>query len=917
MKLKDTLNMPQTDFNMKAGLPSHEPNWQKEWLENDFYNKVLEKNKDKKPFYLHDGPPYANGNIHTGHVLNKVLKDFIIRSKNMNGYYAPIVFGWDTHGLPIENALLKEMQKKAEDFDTVELRKKCEEYALKQVEMQKEQFFTLGLLADPTQDYLTLYHYYEAAQLEIFASMVDKGLIFQGKKPVYWSWSSKSALADAEIEYKDIKSPAIYVGFEMVDEKFHGAQMVIWTTTPWTMPANKGISIGENFEYDLVRVDNDKRYIVAHELLENFLEIIETKQYEIEQSFLGKELENYKVIHPLTSEQYLIMLGDHVTIDSGTGCVHTAPAHGEDDYIVGKKYNLEVESIVDENGVLNENAGKYQGLFYEDANKVITQALEDSGHLINLSFIKHAYPHDWRTKKPVFYRATQQWFCNIKPIKEDLLNSIKSVSYSNDWGQTRLYNMLDNREEWCISRQRKWGVPIPIFYAENGDAIIDTNIISHVANLFSQYGTNIWYEWSAEELLPKNFTYVGSPNGKFTKELDIMDVWFDSGSSHHAVLKKYYGIDQADLYFEGSDQYRGWFNSSLITSVAMNGKAPYKSLLSHGFVLDGKGNKMSKSLGNVIEPEAITSQRGADILRLWVACVNYQQDVNLTNELLDQVSEMYRKYRNTIRFMLGNVNDFDESKLLSFGELEQVDQYMLVKLENLTQNVINNYEKYNFTHILDDIMNYITNLLSGFYLDFIKDIIYVSEKNALRRRQIQTVLYYHLEQLITLMTPIIPHTCYEAYMTFKDDVVFFEQFKIHNEWKNYNLTNDFTLEDVYDGFLNIRDDINKELDIKRKEKIIGSSLKANVTITPSNQEVEQILRLVDSPEILCIVHELNIDNNNGSIYKSGQIDVVNANLNECARCRKVFHDDELRNFHLEDEDVELCSPCYKIVSEWK
>lgn len=928
MKIKSTLNMPQTSFSMKAGLSTNEPKWQETWYENDYYHKRLSMNEGKTPFYLHDGPPYANGSIHTGHALNKVIKDIIIRSKNMNGYYAPITFGWDTHGLPIENAMLKKMKKNADDFDTAKLREECEKYALEQVRIQKEQFFQLGLMADPNDDYLTLYHEFEQGQIEVFNGMVKRGLIYQGLKPVYWSWSSKSALADAEIEYKDVKSPAIYVGFDLVSDSNKNTQVVIWTTTPWTIPANEGISVGPDFDYDVIKVGN-KNYVIAHELVASFVEQVGIDEYQTITTFKGSELENQKVLHPITNEEKIIMLGDHVTVESGTGCVHTAPGHGEDDFLVGKKYNIPVTCVVDEKGVMTSEAGQFAGLFYDDANKEVTQVLEASGHLINLSFITHSYPHDWRTKKPVFYRATKQWFCNIEPIKQDLLDNINKTEFVSDWGRVRLYNMLDNRSEWCISRQRKWGVPIPIFYAEDDTPIVDPEIIEHVGNLFLEYGSNIWFEKEASELLPKGYTNEHSPNNIFRKEMDIMDVWFDSGSSHVSVMEKRYGVRQSDLYMEGSDQYRGWFNSSLITSVAYKGIAPYKTLLSHGFVMDGKGNKMSKSLGNTIEPAQIINQRGRDILRMWVSSVNYQQDVNLTEELLDQVGESYRKIRNTIRFMLGNVSDFNESMVIDFNDLEQVDQFMLINLDALTKEIVNSYEQFNFVNVLEVVMNYITRLLSGFYLDFIKDVIYVSSADAKRRRQVQTVLYYHLEQLLTLLSPIIPHTTYEAYLAFKDEVVFFKDFQLHDEWQDYQL-GDMSLVEVYTNFLTIREAINKELDVLRKQevmdentgkmvKVIGSSLKADVVYTPSNDTFKQVIDIVNQPQVLCIVHAIKVNDvdANATNHKCGNVEIIPLTDPQCDRCRQCVSQDDLSVVVEEDgNQAHVCPTCLEIINNW-
>ena len=908
MTIKDTLHMPKTEFNMKASLPNREPIWQKEWEENNIYQNVMKKNEGRELFILHDGPPYANGNIHMGHSLNKVLKDIIIRSKNMNGYKAPIIFGWDTHGLPIENAMLKKMKKKANDLNDLELRKECATYALGQVNNQKEQFFTLGLMADRDENYITLDKEFESEQILVFNSMVEKGLIYKGQRPVFWSWSSKTALAEAEIEYEDKKSPAIYVAMELNSEEFIGCEIVIWTTTPWTIPANKGVAVGSDFDYSIVNI-NDRKLIVATDLVESFVEEIGVEEYDIKKNIKGKDLNGVTVLHPITNQKNKIMIGHHVTVENGTGCVHIAPAHGEDDFLIGKQYGLDINSIVDEGGVLNDYAGEFSGLFYETANKEIGMKLEEKGKLLKLKFITHSFPHDWRTKKPVFFRTTKQWFANIEPIKKELLEAINTTNYITDWGRVRLYNMIEGRTEWCISRQRKWGVPIPIFYTEDKEPIIDKDLILHVGKLFKEHGSNIWYEKSAEDLLPKGYTNPASPNGIFTKETDIMDVWFDSGSSHSAVITKKYGVKQADLYLEGSDQYRGWFNSSLITSIAQKEVAPYKTLISHGFVLDGKGNKMSKSIGNTMAPDQITKQKGADILRLWVSSVDYQSDVRISDEIVGQVSELYRKYRNTLRFMLGNISDFDHTMMINFDDLIEVDKYILIKLDIINKEVKDAYENYDFKKITDIINNFITKELSSFYLDFIKDIVYITEKSDVRRRQVQTVLYTCLEYLIKLMTPIIPHTTYEAYKLLTGKDVFLTDF---NDSEIY--VND-QIESKFDMFLEVRDDINKVLEEKRQEKMIGKSLNAKVVINPTI-EVNELLKTINDLDILLIVSKFEIDETLkvGQKLNSGLIEVSLYDETECQRCRKFFIKENTKKIQLEEE-LTVCKSCFEIINK--
>lgn len=762
--------MPKTEFPMRGNLPKREPAMQEKWAEMNIYEKVQEHTKGRPLFVLHDGPPYANGDIHMGHALNKVLKDFIVRYKSMTGFCAPYVPGWDTHGLPIEQALTNKGVKRKE-MTVAEFRKLCAEYAYEQVERQREQFKRLGVRADWDNPYITLEPAYEAQQIKVFGDMAKKGYIYKGQKPVYWSPTSESALAEAEIEYQDKKSASIYVAFPVKDGKnvLEGDEKyIIWTTTPWTLPANLGISVHPELEYAIVKV-NDEKYIIASELFETVAKTLEWENAEVVKTVKGSELEYTVAKHPFYDRDSLVMLGDHVTTDAGTGCVHTAPGHGEDDFVVGKKYGLEVLCPVDDKGVLTEEAPGFEGLFYDKANKPITEKLEEVGALLKLTFITHSYPHDWRTKKPIIFRATAQWFASIEAFRKELLEAVAETKWVPAWGETRLHNMVRDRGDWCISRQRAWGVPIPVFYAENGDPIITDETINHVADLFREHGSNVWFEREAKDLLPEGFTHPGSPNGEFRKETDIMDVWFDSGSSHQAVLEERDDLQRpADLYLEGSDQYRGWFNSSLSTAVAVTGKAPYKGVLSHGFVLDGEGSKMSKSIGNIVVPKKIMDQLGGDILRLWVSSVDYQSDVRISDDILKQVAEVYRKIRNTFRFLLGNLDDFKPSEnTVAVAELREVDRYMLVKLNDLITKVKEAYETYDFAAVYHAIHNFCTIDLSSFYLDFAKDILYIEGANHEDRRAIQTVLYDVLVALTKLVTPILPHTADEVYYTFQ------------------------------------------------------------------------------------------------------------------------------------------------------
>ena len=685
MNYKDTLLMPKTDFEMRGNLPKKEPKYVERWQENDMYNKVIQQNEGKDSFVFHDGPPYANGNMHMGHMLNKVIKDVICRYKNMNGFYTPYIPGWDTHGLPIENAIQK-LGVNRKEMPTAKFREKCDAYAHEQVNKQMEQLIRMGTFADYKHPYLTLQHEFEARQIEVFAKMAMDGLIFKGLKPVYWSPSSESALAEAEVEYHDIKSPTIFVKFQVKDGKGvldNDVNFVIWTTTPWTIPANLAICLNASYNYALVETEKGK-LIVLDTLVDELMAKFEITDYKVVNHYKGSELEYITCQHPLYDRESLVILGDHVTADSGTGCVHTAPGFGADDFFVGQKYNLPAYCNVDEHGCMMEDCGEWlAGQYVDDANKTVTMKLDEIGALLKLEFITHSYPHDWRTKKPIIFRATDQWFCSLDKIRDKLLSEIDNVNWLNEWGHIRIYNMIRDRGDWCISRQRTWGVPIPIFYCEDGTPIIEQEVFDHISELFREHGSNVWFERDEKDLLPEGYTNEHSPNGIFKKEKDIMDVWFDSGSSHTGVMVERGFNYPVDLYFEGSDQYRGWFNSSLIIGVAAHGKAPYKTVLSHGFVLDGKGNKMSKSLGNTVDPIKLVNQYGADIVRLWATSVAYQQDVRISDEIMKQVAEGYRKIRNTMRFVLGNLNDFKASDLVEIKDLPGVDQYMLAKLNEL------------------------------------------------------------------------------------------------------------------------------------------------------------------------------------------------------------------------------------------
>lgn len=888
MDYKDTLLMPKTDFPMRGGLPNKEPKIQEEWDEKNIYQKVLDKNEGNPSYILHDGPPYANGNLHMGHALNKILKDIITRYKSMRGYYAPYVPGWDTHGLPIEQALTKKGVKRKE-LSVAEFRKKCEAFALEQIENQKKDFKRLGIKGDFNDPYITLKPEYEAAQIRLFGEMADKGLIYKGKKPVYWSPSSESSLAEAEIEYQDKRSPSIYVTFDVKDGKGivdPDAKFIIWTTTPWTLPSNVAVTVHPDLTYGQYNV-NGQKYIIGKDLASDVVEALgwDEDTLVLEKEFKGKDLEYVEAQHPFFERESLVINGLHVTTDAGTGCVHTAPGHGEDDYIVGQKYNLPVISPVDDKGVFTDEAGQFEGMFYDKANKEITDLLKENGALLHLEFITHSYPHDWRTKKPVIFRATPQWFASIDKVRQDILDAIDETQFKVDWGKTRIYNMIRDRGEWVISRQRVWGVPLPVFYAENGDIIMTSETVNHVADLFEANGSNIWFERDAKDLLPEGFTHPGSPNGEFTKETDIMDVWFDSGSSHRGVLEARPELSYpADLYLEGSDQYRGWFNSSITTSVATRGQSPYKMLLSHGFVMDGEGKKMSKSLGNVIVPDQIVKQKGADIARLWVSSVDYLADVRISDEILKQTSDVYRKIRNTLRFMLGNVNDYNPATdAIAEANLLEVDKYLLNRLREFTANTLDHYDNYDYLDIFQEVQNFINVELSNFYLDYGKDILYIEERDSHKRRSMQTVLYQIVVDMTKLLAPILVHTSEEVWSHIP-----------HVEEESVHLTNmpervevDREFVDRWNTFMKLRDDVNRALEVARNEKVIGKSLEAKVVIgSNDNFDATSFLQQFADLQQLFITSQAEVVDHveDGIPYQYGDIRIEHAHGEKCERC---------------------------------
>lgn len=898
MNYKETLLMPETSFQMRGNLPENEKLQREKWEEMDLYNKVREKNKGKTPFILHDGPPYANGNIHIGHAMNKILKDFVNRYKMMSGYDMIYIPGWDTHGLPIEQAVTNSgVDRKS--MSKADFRALCEKYAYEQIEKQMQGFKELNVLADWEHPYITLQKEMEARQIEVFAEMAKKGLIFKGLKPVYWSPSSESALAEAEIEYHDRKDSSIYVAFPVVegnDTVNVGDNLVIWTTTPWTLPCNTGIAISDKFDYAKVLV-GDKYYIVANELLDSLAKEFNWENYEVVDVFSGSEFKGVKYKHVFMDRVAPVVDGFHVTLDAGTGLVHIAPMYGADDFIIGKEYGLEMVNGIDDQGVLNELSGPFNGLFFEDANKAVTVKLEELGVLLKLKFITHSYPHDWRTKKPIIFRATKQWFCSIDKIRDELLNELENnVKFHTEWGKKRLYNMIHDRGDWCISRQRVWGVPIPIFYNEDGSEIVDYDVMMHVADLFRKYGSNVWFEKEAKDLLPEGYTNPASPNGNFTKEEDIMDVWFDSGSTWNGVLIEQGLPYPSDMYLEGSDQYRGWFNSSLICGVAVTGKAPYKELVSHGFTLDGKGNKMSKSLGNVIVPADMVRLHGSDILRLWVASTDYTEDVRISDDLIKQVKESYRKIRNTYKFMLGNLKDFDYTKdSIKYEDMPYYDKYMMNELNKFTKNVLEEYNNYNFQNVYKLVNNFVSFTLSNFYLDFTKDILYIEKADSLVRRSVQTVLYNILNNEVKLLAPILPYTSEEVYSLLPHTE---ESVHLTDMPEVVTYSDSTEVEELFNLFFELKDKVNKKLEEARNDKLIGSALEAVVKIN-LDEKYNEVKEKLGS-----YLHQLFIVSKVEYTTDGEEVVVEKSTGEKCNRCWNYVD-------HLNGD---ICDRCHNIIN---
>ncbi|EEG76478.1 isoleucine--tRNA ligase [Dethiobacter alkaliphilus] len=882
-----TLNLPKTDFPMRAGLPKREPEFLEQWEKTDIYQKVRNSRQGKEKYVLHDGPPYANGDIHMGHALNKVLKDIIVKHKSMSGFDSPYVPGWDTHGLPIEHQVVKKGKVKRNEVTPLEFRRHCRDYALRFLDIQREQFKRLGVRGDWDNPYVTLKPEFEARQIEVFGEMANKGYIYKGLKPVHWCPQCETALAEAEIEYAEHKSPSIYVRFNVTDAKGKIADpenvwFVIWTTTPWTIPANLAISLHPDFTYVRVRTPKHGDLILAEELFGDVMETFEITGYEVVAKYKGKELEGIVCKHPLYDRESVVVLGEHVTLEAGTGCVHTAPGHGQEDYEVGLRYGLDIFAPMDHAGRFTQEAGPFAGLHYNEGNKRVSQALEEEGALLSLSFLKHPYPHCWRCKEPVLFRATEQWFASVEGFRKQALEAIKDVKWIPAWGEERIHNMIVDRHDWCISRQRVWGVPIPIFYCTScNKELINKETIKAVSELFAKEGSDAWFAREANEILPAGTT-CGCGHNEFRKESDIMDVWFDSGSTHVAVLETNPDLTSpADLYLEGSDQYRGWFQSSLLTSVATRDRAPYKSTLTHGWVVDGEGKKMSKSLGNVVAPEHIIKQYGADILRLWVSSTDFRSDVRVSQDILKQLAEVYRKIRNTIRYMLGNCHDFNpQAHALSYDALDELDRYALHRLQVLVERVSGAYDDFEFHVVFHAIHNFCVIEMSNFYMDVLKDRLYTSPAASPGRRSAQTVMHEILVTLTKLIAPVLTFTSEEVWGYLPGEKE--ESVQLSNWPQSRPEYKDEELANRWQKLLDYRDVVTRRLEEARKEKLIGASLSAALDLYPDEEAFAALAPFKDRLPEIFIVSACTLHEPTGN--KGLDVKVSTAAGEKCERC---------------------------------
>ena len=932
MDYNQTLCLPKTDFPMRANLPDREPLMLAQWEEDKLYDKMIEQGDGKPLYVFHDGPPYANADIHLGTALNKILKDVIVRYKNISGYKCHYIPGWDTHGLPIELKAMKEIGLK-EATDPVKLRKHCRDFALFHVENQKKQFKRLGTLAHYDDPYLTLAPEYEALQIEIFGAMADKGYIYKDLKSVYWCPGCTTALAEAEIEYAEDPCDSIYVKFPVKEDKdgvlakmgvddIGKAYVLIWTTTTWTLPANLAICLGPDFEYCAVRA-NGEYYVIAKELIGSTMQAaaIAEGDYQILGSAKGKELEYAVCRHPFLDRDSLIVVGDHVTLESGTGCVHTAPGHGVEDFeLIATSYpQIGCVVPVDKHGKMTAEAGDFvAGVSTEKANPLIAERLKKDGTLFAIKHMVHQYPHCWRCKDPILFRATEQWFCNVDDFKKQTVEEIQKVRFIPEWGKGRMQGMVEDRSAWCLSRQRTWGVPIPAFYCGSCEKyIINAQTTAATSALFRTEGSDAWYSKETKDILPAGFTCPHCGKSEhFTHEKDIMDVWFDSGVSHAATLRGRWP-DQtwpSDLYLEGSDQYRGWFQSSLLTAVAWKGRAPYKTVLTHGWVVDGEGRKMSKSLGNGIEPDEIIKEFGADILRLWVVSSDYHTDIRISKDILKQLSEIYRKIRNTARYILGNLDGFDPDKdSVSESELTDLDKWALAKMDALLDRTCRAYDNFDFHIIFHALHNFCTIDMSNFYLDVIKDRLYVSETNGAQRRAAQTTIYRILRALTTLVAPIIPFTAEEIWSHIPESKQYNKQSVMFNDIPKPSRKGESAFMERWDKLIAVRDDVNKALEYARADKRIGKSLEAKVALYCKGELLDFLKQHESELSAIFIVSQVELAEGEGSVKGEAvdglSLEILPAQGEKCERC--WMFSETVGN---SQEHKTLCERCAQVVA---
>ncbi|MCL2391678.1 MAG: isoleucine--tRNA ligase [Oscillospiraceae bacterium] len=925
-----TINLPKTDFPMRAGLPKREPELLKGFYEHKIYEILMEKNEGKPKFILHDGPPFSNGDIHIGTAMNKILKDIIVREKNMSGYNAPYVPGWDNHGMPIESAIIKKNKLDRKKMSIPEFRNACQAFAADYVDRQRDQFKRLGVIGDWDNPYLTMAPSFEAEEVRVFGKMYEKGYIYKGLKPVYWCPHDETALAEAEIEYADASCTAIYVKFRIKDSKgvldgisgAENANILIWTTTAWTLPGNLAISLGPKIEYSVCESAGEV-YIVASELAEKVFKEAGIEQFNVLKKLPGSAFELMTAQHPFYDRESLVILGDHVTIDAGTGCVHTAPGHGVDDFIVCNKYKqLKMITPVDDRGIMTEEALQYSGMFYSKAGVSIIEDLKTSGALFASEEIVHSYPHCWRCKNPIIFRATEQWFASVEAMKDAAVNSCEGIQWIPEWGKERMKSMLIERSDWCISRQRHWGLPIPVFYCNDCEKPVCTpETIEVVAELFARKGSNAWYELDANEILPDGFACPHCNKGSFTSGSDSLDCWFDSGSTHADVLSSgsFPNLSfPADIYLEGGDQYRGWFQSSMLTSIATNGVAPYKRIITHGWTVDGEGKAMHKSLGNAVAPEEVIKDYGADILRLWVASTDYRVDTRISKDILKQLSDIYLKIRNTARFILGNLSGFDTDNLVDISLMPELDRWALARLNKLITSVRASYDRYEYHTIYHAIHNFCTVDMSNFYLDIIKDRLYCDVTDGLPRRSAQTVIYIILDALVRMLAPLLAFTPEEiwAVMPHHNGIdsasVLFNPMPAPSNDRVFSPEQDA----MWGKLMRLRTDVNKALELARAEKVVGKSLDAEVTLYLNQTAAADFSEIADQDlKMLFIVSGVHVVNGSGSGYEATEFPGVIVNITasaepKCARC--WTHDKDVGKSM---EHPELCPRCLNVVSQ--